>query len=299
MSIGSGINLESNVSRPSSGIIMPENRVLLPTDNGPPPDGNNGGGKANGPGGKGGGRGRGNRGRGQGGGRLWDDPVDYANTVFLCSFDGANLSQANVDESFASHGALTYVEQCWSDTAVVKFGSASLRVQGNDDGAYLADHADWTFGENVAFTIEAWVFPLNRTTSQDIVTHYNPSTNNRSWKLRVNITTGKLQLTRSLDGTGTTALISDNVVAEDAWTHVACTRDVGGTIRLFIGGVLDAQTASESGAFFNSNSNLYVGTNHALGTNSFFGYLDEVRITRNQAAYTETFAPPTNAFARS
>ncbi len=229
-----------------------------------------------------------------------DDPIDYANTVLLAGFDGTDEQTSFTDESAAAHGAFTFGVSAQLGTAEKKWGTASLEGRGISgyEGVSLPDHADWTFGAGVEFTIEAWVFPFDRSSPQPIVSQYRAGDSNRSWRLQLQNTTGSVQFLWSLNGTALVQIASIGTVTENVWSHVAASRTSDGTIRLFINGVLDATTGSESGAFFSSAAKLWVAGNDDQ-SQEFHGWVDEVRVTKGQAGYTATFDPPTSAFARS
>jgi len=82
----------------------------------------------------------------------------------------------------------------------------------------------------------------------------------------------------------------------DTWYHVAVTRDVNGTVRMFIGGV---QVATQSVNFDLSDSTAPFtvgGLTTGFGLDGFF---DQVRVTINNARYTANFIAPLSAFPTS
>ena len=78
-------------------------------------------------------------------------------------------------------------------------------------------------------------------------------------------------------------------ISGNTWTHFAATRN-SGSLRLFLDGTQVGSTTSYTGSF-PSNLAVTVGDN-AAGTESWNGYLDELRITKGTARYTTTFTPP-------
>ena len=81
------------------------------------------------------------------------------------------------------------------------------------------------------------------------------------------------------------------VLATNAWTHVAVSRELD-TFRLFINGTL-AQSATWTGSV-DWSTTCYIG-NNAANTSGYTGYIDAWRVTRGEAVYTATFPTPASA----
>lgn len=80
----------------------------------------------------------------------------------------------------------------------------------------------------------------------------------------------------------------------DAWHHLAVTRDSDNVIRLFLNGVLLSQIVSTSSFSFSTSGYAHI-LNHPNGGGSV-GCVDELRITKGVARYTENFTPPDEPF---
>ena len=80
----------------------------------------------------------------------------------------------------------------------------------------------------------------------------------------------------------------------DGWYFLAVTRDASNTIRLFIDGILIAQTVSTSPFSFSPSGHAHI-LNHPNGGGSV-GRIDELRITKGVARYTKNFTPPRKPF---
>ena len=226
------------------------------------------------------------------------DPY-FASTVLLAGFNGVDAATTTSDESEAAHGAAAqFGGTAQLDTAEKKFGSASLLLDGNSDFVDWADHADWAPGEDEAYTWEAFVHPTASAAAMRIMGQYNTTGNQRSWLIDRDAN-DFLQFTYSLNGTSFATIQGAIEIAQDEWTHVAVTRTAAGAIRLFVGGVLEADSdVGVTGAFHDSTDPLRIGVQTG-GTAWWPGWLDEIRLTKGVARYTATFAPPVAAFARS
>jgi hypothetical protein len=103
-------------------------------------------------------------------------------------------------------------------------------------------------------------------------------------------------------GSGSTnaGVTSANSVPLNQWVRVEVVV-VSGVAKLFIDGVLDANTLALVGAMNNSNRQLLVGAfEFGLGLDAKFnGYMDELRITKGVARHTVTYTPETAPFPDS
>jgi hypothetical protein len=89
--------------------------------------------------------------------------------------------------------------------------------------------------------------------------------------------------------TGTTS------IAANTWYHVAVSRYAGNT-RLFVNGVQDGSTYSDSTNYLAVANRPVIGVGGGLAAFFFNGYIDDLRITKGIARYTSNFTPPTTAF---
>lgn len=212
------------------------------------------------------------------------DPY-WANVVSLLHFDGADGSTTFTDESgkiWTAHGSAQI------DTAQSKFGGGALLLDGSNAYISTAAHADFGFGTG-DFTVEAWV-------------RYSsiPSTDFCIFDLRTGsghnglfyIYPGSGRLTYY---NGTTYGNVGAAPSTGAWAHVAFTR-AGGTLRGFLGGAL--QWSVLMAGDFGATRPCRIGNNFA-GSSGAVGHIDEARITKGVARYTENFTPPSAPFPAS
>ena len=88
---------------------------------------------------------------------------------------------------------------------------------------------------------------------------------------------------------------SSLAISPNTWTHYAFTRE-GSTFRAFKGGSLIATQTGVASAVGSSGGNaiLRIGGGHDSG-HGMAGYIDDLRITKGKAIYTEAFTPPSSA----
>lgn len=213
--------------------------------------------------------------------------TNVSGTTLLCNFTNAGIFDNTAFNNLETVG------NAQIDTTTKKYGTGSLEFDGTGDYLQLSDRTNFDFGTG-DFTIECWVYLATSPTtapytiiearSFDVLNEYS-----------VDISaTSKLDFIYSAS-----RVTSATSVSATTWVHVAVTRS-SGTIRLFIDGVLDANTASYSSGI-NTAAPVVIGGGRSGGTSAitgyyFNGYIDDLRITKGVARYTTTFTPPDKAF---
>ena len=232
-----------------------------------------------------------------------NDPYLYTNTVLLLHGDGTNGSTNIVDSSkvAGSPKTVTAVGNAQISTAQSKpgFGGSSIAFDGTGDWLTIPDSNDWAFGAN-NFTIECWIY--NNTTGQ--FRHIVGQGNNNADLFSVSFYFFKTNANKlsGLIASGSTPLTATAYTATssadlplNSWTHVAFVRN-GNTTSLYINGSADG-TANVTGITVNdSTSQLRVGAAGEFTSDTWNGYIDDLRITKGVARYTSNFTPPTLPF---
>ena len=176
-------------------------------------------------------------------------------------------------------------------TPVTGYNGAASRsgyFDGNDDYLTVANHSSLVFGSD-DFTVEGF-FYAQSVGSDGLIGMWED--NQRQWL--ISFASGKLYAAYSTNGTSATSLNSGVTISTGQTYHFAFTRQ-GSTFRLFVDGVLKT-TSTYSGSLHNTTGALHVGSNgDNLGSLEFNGYLDDLRVTKGTAIYTENFSVPTAA----
>jgi hypothetical protein len=203
-------------------------------------------------------------------------------TSLLLNFTNGNI----VD--LAAKNNLETVGNARVNTSVTKFNTGSLFFDGSGDQLLGTTSPDLVFGIG-DFSIEAWVYQTQRNTLSDIISCHNYGVT-ADWLWSIN-NSGNLFFQISSSGTG--AQTSSSTVPLNTWTHVSVTRQ-NGTVRQFINGV---QTSSATYSTSIANTiRLSIGSATNLNASStFYGYIDDLRVTRGVARYTANFTPPTES----
>jgi Concanavalin A-like lectin/glucanases superfamily len=205
------------------------------------------------------------------------------NTSLLLHMNGVNGSQAFIDNSINNFTVIANGNVQIS-TNEKKFGNGSTYFDGNGD--YLRTQIPY-HNWNDDFTIEMWIKKIDGgPTSQtifeagDIQTEYGG--------INIYIQNGTIYFNNGLSADiGGVGSIVNNV-----WTNIVISRS-SGTNYLFQDGVL---IGSGTQTFPVLNNIISIGAAFNYGF-SFKGYIDEVRITKGVARYTQNFIPQTAPFA--
>lgn len=225
------------------------------------------------------------------------DPF-YNNVSLLLHCNGSNASTNFIDNSGIPK-TMTVNGNAQISTAQWKFGGSSAYFDGNGDWLSTPNSTDLNL-VGVDFTIEAWIYYTQLNTgNMQIVNKDGNASFYPSYSMSIS-STGKLNgLVANSTGTSVINLLTSTAtVTANTWNHVAFTRS-GSTLRIFINGTID-QTFTQNITMVDSGRALGIGwqTGYVNG-DTFYGYMDDFRITKGIARYTTNFTPPRLAFADS
>ena len=204
------------------------------------------------------------------------DPY-YHNTVLHLPFDSViwGMSARGNQLSASGHVAISTVEK--------KHGAGSAVFDGAGDYLSMPDGDRFVFGTG-DFTIEAWV----KTSTPDKVLFDKWSGSPGTWRVWIRSSGGLSLYVQS-------AAVIEGVtnVCNNAWNHVAITR-ASGQLRVFVNGALDAGPVAYATDLSAVVTTFAVGgqVNNRNSYYDFAGHIDDARITKGVARYTENFTPP-------
>ncbi|HRY82359.1 MAG TPA: LamG domain-containing protein [Candidatus Moranbacteria bacterium] len=221
-------------------------------------------------------------------------------TKLLMHFDNNFDDVSYSDHNASSSGSVTFSV----DTPTGDFGSNSALFNSAAGGSYLTVDSsdDWDF-QNHDFSIETrikFIPPPAPNSNPNIINHWNEDGNKRGFKLYYEQSSGRIIFNYSTDGNGGSS--SRNLSSDDAriiengnWHHVLINRK-GGKLYFFIDGELRGNpnfSTSSDLIYYDSATSLKIGAVLNGGTleanSQFFGNMDELRITKGVARYTENF----------
>jgi hypothetical protein len=207
-----------------------------------------------------------------------------AGTSLLLPFDNSSI----VDMSKCAN--IETVGNVSSSSTVTKFASKSMYFDGND---YLSINATAASTNNpliigtAPFTIEAWIHPTAPLTNYPAIYANFGGARAGAYLFRLT-NTGKLAF---YIYPANDVVVSTTTIQTNTWTHVAVSRS-GGTIRLYVNGVLEASAAN--------TTNLTSDTAHGATVAGYWqaavlepagyftGYIEDLRVTKGVGRY---FAP--------
>lgn len=167
-------------------------------------------------------------------------------------------------------------------TAIKKYGTSSLYLDGAGDYLAAASQPDFNFGTG-DITIEAWVYPTTTGTFRTLF-DFRSSTGDLN---------GIIIGISNIDAlyfyyNGNYRVIPAGSVPINTWTHIAFTKTSGNT-KLWVGGVQVGITYADANNYPQRGIRIGADPN---GNFAFTGYIDDVRICKGTSKYTSTFTPP-------
>lgn len=240
------------------------------------------------------------------------DPY-FANVVLLLHMDGSNGSTATFDSS-SSHKAMTAIGNAKLSTVQKKFGPSAALFDGNASYFSTPVSQDWNLGTG-DFTIEFWYYANSFPDGGPMLGTWNSSQGQNSWLIG-NPSSGQpgsppvsaMRFVASANGVYDASTVDiygtgpGSLMAVNTWYHIAIVRG-GGSFKFFIDGKLltttsiGSQSSNAATNIYYNNFPLKVG---GIGTTSDAnGYMDDFRITKGIARYSNDFLPPTAAFPDS
>ena len=183
-------------------------------------------------------------------------------------------------------------------SAQAKFGGYSALFDGTNDYLSIPSDSSFVFGDQ-NFTIEFFIY-LNSNGFYFPLSHRDSSAGAGDYNLIVNRTVaGQIEWFNgnySVSSPVVSATISGGF--SGAFHHIAITRS-GNTHRIFFDGQLKA-SASNSSTYGSGPTELNIGRDNYVGGRYYLdGYLDDLRITKGIALYTQNFVPPSQAVGAS
>lgn len=220
----------------------------------------------------------------------------FANVKLLCGFNGLDAATSFTDESSAARVA-SFVGNAQLDTAQSKFGTASLLLDGTGDYITFPDNADLKIPTTAGalWTLEAWVRATGSWKANATIASKRAGGGSGEFTLGINA--GLPNFFALSGGTSCVTLLGQDALALDEWHHIALSA-TSGFYRLFENGKLVAFGARDATPTTSTNP-LHIGRDPFNSGRDWAGWIDEIRYTRDEAIYTESFVPPASPFPRS
>jgi hypothetical protein len=194
--------------------------------------------------------------------------------------------------SGTSNKAITLVGSTSASNSSSMFYGGSFYFDGNADCVDVSASSDFAFGTG-DFTVECWVNTSTYSTDtvyRRIFMTDGPTGNaSGNFQLIIDISAGALYL---WSNTGDLDYVTSGIVANGNWNHIAACRS-GSTLRAFVNGIQVGSTTYSGSISPNSGTprpriGNYDGSG---GGGDFSGYIQDVRIYKGLAKYTQNFIP--------
>jgi len=227
-------------------------------------------------------------------------PTDpsFSNISLLLKADGANNSTTFVDSSTNAF-AVSRTGNTVISTAQSKFGGSSAYFDGSGDYLSVSSSASLEFGSG-NYTVEMWVNPTGGIANgaqkylfgkRQSLSIYGGVLGFLAFNSSLNAYRAYYYVTTN----GTTWAISaatGYIIPANTWTHLAFVRN-GNTFTVFVNGT-SAASGTASGTIPSNSQPFVIGSASSAdpGANGYLGYIDDFRITKGVARYTENFTPP-------
>ena len=219
--------------------------------------------------------------------------LDRNYAVSLLHLNGADASTVFTDNN-RGRNPHTWTRQNHGQlkTAAAKFGSAGLRLDG-DDYISSSDSPDWYF--NSDFTIDCWIKPAAVARYHTLWSQYADSTHFNTWNLySYQPDTGFYTEFLQKNG-GAYEILAQKYVATPfigVWSHVAVIR-FGNIIRFFLNGTQVGTDYTATAAMYDIAGVAYIGTWPGSASYMFQGDMDEFRVSKGIARWISDFSVPT------
>lgn len=207
---------------------------------------------------------------------------------YLVNFTNAGIYDGTMKNNLETVG------NAQVSTAVVKYGSGSMYFDGTTN-TYLAQNPATTdlyaFGSG-DFTIECWLYLIS---TSSIRTVYDSRASGTASSATPTIYIDAGTIKYYVSGADR---ITGIALTTNQWYHVVVCRS-GTSTRMFINGTQVGSTYSDSTVYINSARRPFIaGDSNSAGANLLNGYIDDLRITKGIARYTQNFIPPSVALPR-
>jgi hypothetical protein len=219
-------------------------------------------------------------------------------------FDKVSLllhGNGNLTDTSGTPKTVTALGSAATSTTQAKFGTASLASLAAGDFYTVPHSTAFDFGSG-NFTIEMWVYPVAGNTGIRGLFGKRIAASNAPVIAYVE-SSGALTVlaanTAASGGNWNLSITSSATISVGQWSHIAIVRN-GTTLTAYVNGVSAGSSNGLSSTAVLQNSSAF-----AIGatitdpsfTPYFGGYIDEFRVSKGIARYTDAFTPSTSAYA--
>jgi hypothetical protein len=217
--------------------------------------------------------------------------VDY--TKLLLHMDGVDNGTVFTDSSAQGHTVNRF--NAVTKTAVKVFGTASGYFDGSGDYLSIPDSTDWNFGTG-DFTVDFRVRIANLDIAYMLFSHFEDA-NNRGgmfFSQQANVGLKFNYFSGGVEQSGYSMETTDAGWVVNTWYHVALVRN-GNRFDIYRDGV-SLVNATSATAIPTLTGALEIGA-YDSSASWLNGYIDEFRVSKGTARWTENFTPPSGPYS--
>lgn len=220
-----------------------------------------------------------------------------ANTALLIHMEGVNDSTIFTDTSFFSN-TITRYDNAKISTAISKWGNGSGYFDGNGDYLAIPYNASLFDPNTTDFTVEMWIYctQYNSSAGMHLIGTYSWASDggsfNSGWHFALAQTTGYLGTGWGNNGNWIPIIGTTTAPPLNQWNHIALVK-YGNQWTIYLNGT-SVGTTNYSTPVTVTKNRLTIGGALNGGTLMYFyyGYINDLRITKGIARYTTNFTPP-------
>jgi len=234
------------------------------------------------------------------GSRLYDQANVDSTDVKLLIHGNEGSGQSFTDSSLSNH-TITANGTVAHSTTQSKFDGGSMYFGGSADYLQIDDSADWNFGAG-DYTFDCWIYPTAVNIYGGIINQGEDASNYQMNSLEM-YTDGTGNIRWLIRNSSPTTFVdiktpSGSIVVNN-WYHIAAVRYAGAggsatSYKIYINGI-ESASATSGTTLMDLPWPMYIGVRDKNNGDQqwyFEGYMDEVRITKGVALWTQDFTPP-------
>jgi hypothetical protein len=142
------------------------------------------------------------------------------------------------------------------------------------------------------FTVEAWVYPSSAEQAYSVIIAGITFGSSSDWSLFCGNATTPLYPMFQFTNNTSDRLISTVAVSQNAWSHIAVTRQ-SGSAKIFVNGVVTGSGTFATQSLLNSITKGIGAASNGNASTTFAGYISNLRVINGTAVYTANFTPST------
>jgi hypothetical protein len=225
------------------------------------------------------------------------DPY-FDSVVLLCPFSGEDGDTTTTDLSNEGH-TMTFASNASLDGSIRKFGFTSLLIDDTDGkGVYTPTSAAWA-NLKIAdgFTVEAHVnYSVTGTNTLCSMWSWTQGSTTRSWGIFLGSDGGVDIWTQNAGSSATHSFGSaTGLLSANTWHHVVFQCQPAGNFEVFVDGTRVVNVTPTISELRDPTDDFCVGATDD-SVDELDGYVENVRITKGVARYTDGFTPPERAY---